>query len=154
MQLLTAEQRAALLANGAASAKQDIDPHPVVKLFTPDAGTPWLLTELDPSRAAAAQPVRVSDGHKKGPASRLAPLSRPRRRALLDGGHLSGVVAAPVVLRNHRPQALGLGRRLADRRVEAAQDQSGALSRTIPAGRALRIACSDFPSLQAVSACR
>ncbi|MEQ1716012.1 MAG: DUF2958 domain-containing protein [Hyphomicrobium sp.] len=28
---------------------KDIDPHPVVKLFTPDAGATWLLTELDPS---------------------------------------------------------------------------------------------------------
>nr|AGO88391.1 Putative transposon [Methylobacterium oryzae CBMB20] len=49
MQLITAEQRAALLANGAASAKRDIDPHPVVNLFTPDAGATWLLTELDPT---------------------------------------------------------------------------------------------------------
>ncbi len=49
MQLITAAQRAALLANGAASAKRDIDPHPVVKLFTPDAGATWLLTELDPT---------------------------------------------------------------------------------------------------------
>ncbi|MDH2313881.1 DUF2958 domain-containing protein [Methylobacterium brachiatum] len=47
MQLITAEQRAALLANGAASAKRDIAPHPVVKLFTPDTGATWLLTELD-----------------------------------------------------------------------------------------------------------
>lgn len=49
MQLITAEQRAALLADGAASTKRDIDPHPVVKLFTPDAGATWLLTELDPT---------------------------------------------------------------------------------------------------------
>lgn len=49
MQLITAEQRAALLANGATSAKRDIDPHPVVKLFTPDACATWLLTELDPT---------------------------------------------------------------------------------------------------------
>ncbi|ONF47354.1 DUF2958 domain-containing protein [Methylobacterium radiotolerans] len=49
MQLITAAQRAALLANGAASAKRDIDPYPVVKLFTPDAGATWLLTELDPT---------------------------------------------------------------------------------------------------------
>jgi hypothetical protein len=49
MRLLTAEQRAALLANGVESAKRDIDPHPVVKLFTPDAGATCLLTELDPT---------------------------------------------------------------------------------------------------------
>ena len=48
--LITAAQRAALLDNGARSALgQDIDPPPVVKLFTPDAGATWLLTELDPA---------------------------------------------------------------------------------------------------------
>ena len=41
--LITDEQRAQLLAKG-----QDIDPVPVVKLFTPDAHATWLLTELDP----------------------------------------------------------------------------------------------------------
>ena len=49
MQLLTKEQTAALLANGAQSANGDIDPYPVVKLFTPDAQATWLLTELDPT---------------------------------------------------------------------------------------------------------
>ncbi len=42
-----------LLANGrmalACQAKdEDFDPMPVVKLFTPDAGATWLLTEIDP----------------------------------------------------------------------------------------------------------
>lgn len=38
-----------LLANGVRSAAgEDIDPIPVVKLFTPDANATWLLTELDP----------------------------------------------------------------------------------------------------------
>lgn len=47
--LITDEQRAQLLANGRATAEgQDIDPPPVVKLFTPDAHATWLLTELDP----------------------------------------------------------------------------------------------------------
>lgn len=46
--LITDAQRAQLLANGRASAEgQDIDPPPVVKLFTPDAHATWLLTELD-----------------------------------------------------------------------------------------------------------
>lgn len=40
---------ARLLANGAKhAAGEDHDPHPVVKIFTPDAGATWLLTELDP----------------------------------------------------------------------------------------------------------
>lgn len=47
--IITAEQRAQMLANGARSAEgEDIDPLPIVKLFTPDASATWLLTELDP----------------------------------------------------------------------------------------------------------
>lgn len=46
---ITEQQRTQLLANGQAHAGgQDIDPQPVVKLFTPDANATWLLTELDP----------------------------------------------------------------------------------------------------------
>lgn len=55
MKLLTAPERARLLANGQirAQAERDnpdssIDFYPVVKLFTPDAGCTWLLTEIDP----------------------------------------------------------------------------------------------------------
>ena len=53
MDLLTAEQRARLLANGRAQApvrgtSGELDFAPVVKLFTPDAGCTWLLSELDP----------------------------------------------------------------------------------------------------------
>jgi hypothetical protein len=47
--LITEQQRTQLLANGQAHAEGlDIDPAPVVKLFTPDAQATWLLTELDP----------------------------------------------------------------------------------------------------------
>lgn len=47
--LLTADQRALLLANGQRSAAGiDSDCFPVVKLFTPDGACTWLLTELDP----------------------------------------------------------------------------------------------------------
>ncbi len=47
--LITNEQRAQLLANGRQSLEQEnFDPAPVVKLFTPDAGATWLLTEIDP----------------------------------------------------------------------------------------------------------
>lgn len=46
---ITAAQRAQLLANGRrAIEERDFDPPPVVKLFTPDAGATWLLTEIDP----------------------------------------------------------------------------------------------------------
>lgn len=50
MKLLTAEIFNKLLANGKASAAKNggIDHPPVVKLFTPDAGATWLLSELDP----------------------------------------------------------------------------------------------------------
>ena len=47
--LITDEQRVVLLANGRKSLENpDFDPAPVVKLFTPDAGATWLLTEIDP----------------------------------------------------------------------------------------------------------
>lgn len=55
MKLLTDSQRARLIANGEANvlrATHQLDPFdfkPVVKLFTPDGGCTWLLTELDPS---------------------------------------------------------------------------------------------------------
>ena len=49
MNLITETQRAQLLANGRQSLdNDDFDPPPVVKLFTPDAGATWLLTEIDP----------------------------------------------------------------------------------------------------------
>lgn len=48
--LTTTDQRAQLLANGAArAAGQSIDPLPVVRLFTPDAHATWLLAALDPA---------------------------------------------------------------------------------------------------------
>ncbi|MBA0382045.1 DUF2958 domain-containing protein, partial [Stenotrophomonas maltophilia] len=47
--LVTAEQRAQLLAVGAArAADRGIDPMPAVRLFTPDAHATWLLAALDP----------------------------------------------------------------------------------------------------------
>lgn len=53
MELLTDELKAQLLANGRQQAAvrgtdDEIDFYPVVKLFTPDAGATWLLTEIDP----------------------------------------------------------------------------------------------------------
>ena len=47
--LITEEQRALLLANGATfHTDEDYDPFPVVKLFTSDAGAVWLLTHIEP----------------------------------------------------------------------------------------------------------
>ncbi|WP_186172342.1 DUF2958 domain-containing protein [Burkholderia gladioli] len=47
--LVTAEQRAQLLAAGMArAAGKHIDPMPAVRLFTPDAHATWLLAALDP----------------------------------------------------------------------------------------------------------
>jgi hypothetical protein len=50
---ITDEQFETLLANGRMALAyqdqdRDFDPLPVVKLFTPDAGATWLLTEIDP----------------------------------------------------------------------------------------------------------
>ncbi|WP_096663458.1 DUF2958 domain-containing protein [Polaromonas sp. AET17H-212] len=48
MTFLTELQRAQMLANGAARARGEaIDPFPVVKLYTLDAGAVWLLVSLD-----------------------------------------------------------------------------------------------------------
>ena len=43
--LLTVEDRVKLLINALAD---DRDPPPVCKLFSPDAGATWLITECDP----------------------------------------------------------------------------------------------------------
>ena len=49
MKLITDELRVQLQANGWRSLQTEgFDPPPVVKLFTPDAGATWLLTELVP----------------------------------------------------------------------------------------------------------
>ena len=49
MPLITEEQRATLLANGArCDTDEHYDPEPVVRLFTPDARAVWLLTHLEP----------------------------------------------------------------------------------------------------------
>jgi Protein of unknown function (DUF2958) len=53
MKLITTEQHTQLLANGcaaleAARADREIDPTPVVKLFTPGGYARYLLTEIDP----------------------------------------------------------------------------------------------------------
>ena len=55
MKLLTEEIRERLLKNGALhrqlqekNPESGIDFLPVVKLFTPDAGATWLLSEIDP----------------------------------------------------------------------------------------------------------
>jgi hypothetical protein len=54
MTLITEAQRAELLANAiaardAARAGLDLDPKPVVKLFTPHWCARWLLSEIDPN---------------------------------------------------------------------------------------------------------
>ena len=48
MALITDEQRMQMLTNGVARARGEaIDPYPVVKLHTLDAGAVWLLVSLD-----------------------------------------------------------------------------------------------------------
>ena len=56
---ITDEQFDQLLANGriardCQAKDQDFDPWPVVKLFTPDAGATWLLSEVDPEHPEVA----------------------------------------------------------------------------------------------------
>lgn len=48
-ELIHEEAHKRLLMNGHATAGGDeIDPPPVIKIFTPDAHATWLLTEIDP----------------------------------------------------------------------------------------------------------
>jgi hypothetical protein len=54
MKLLTDTQHAELLANGQAAretarAEQAFDPKPIIKLFTRNGCSRWLLTEIDPT---------------------------------------------------------------------------------------------------------
>lgn len=59
MELLTPEIRQQLVDNFAANlerrdqGRDELDFKPVVKLFTPDAGATWLLTELEPDEERA-----------------------------------------------------------------------------------------------------
>jgi len=57
MKLLTKANREQMIANSRrqheAGMNEAIDFKPVVKLFTPDAGCTWLLTELDPDEDIA-----------------------------------------------------------------------------------------------------
>ncbi len=49
MKLITVEQRRKMLEKGRKSMEnENVNPWPVVKLFTPDANCTWLLAELDP----------------------------------------------------------------------------------------------------------
>jgi Protein of unknown function (DUF2958) len=59
MKLLTSAQRAKLLDNGHRQAAvkgtpDEIDFHPVVKLFNPCGAATWLLTEIDPDDETVA----------------------------------------------------------------------------------------------------
>ena len=60
MKLFTAEIITQLVENGRRNAERvaddgnTMDYQPVVKLFTPDAGCTWLLTEIDPEDADIA----------------------------------------------------------------------------------------------------
>ncbi|MCY1484865.1 hypothetical protein D9M68_184780 [compost metagenome] len=89
--LITAEQRAQLLANGRAYAAGHAgDPLPVVRLFTPDAHATWLLAALDPADSDTAYGLcdvgigMPELGHVKlsDLASIVGPLKRPILRDL------------------------------------------------------------------------
>lgn len=59
MKLLTKEIRQKLEANGkqqepVKGTNDEMDFHPVVKLFTPDGGATWLLSEIDPDNTDIA----------------------------------------------------------------------------------------------------
>jgi hypothetical protein len=81
MTLLTPKIQARLLENGRKQAslrgtKDEIDFHPVVKLFAPNAGCTWILTELDPDDADVAFGLYyLGRGHPKLGAVRLSEIA-------------------------------------------------------------------------------
>jgi putative lipoprotein len=86
--LITDDERTRLLANGQArAARQDTDPLPVVRLFTPDAHVTWLLAALDPADGDTAHgPIDLGLGM---PAlgtvklSDLASIAGPRKQPVM-----------------------------------------------------------------------
>lgn len=73
MTFLTDLQRTQMLANGVARARgETIDPYPVVKLHTLDAGAVWLLVSLD---ADGDQAYGLCDGGTGFPELGTASLS-------------------------------------------------------------------------------
>lgn len=79
MALITEAQRQQLLANGAARARGEaIDPHPVVKLHTLDAGAVWLLTELAADGDEAYGLIDAGLGTPEPGAVRLSALQQMR----------------------------------------------------------------------------
>ncbi|AWH49355.1 hypothetical protein C1925_09420 [Stenotrophomonas sp. SAU14A_NAIMI4_5] len=86
--LVTADERARLLAHGAAlAARQRLDPLPVARLFTPDAHVTWLLVSLDRSEAGSGSQAhytevdlqRLSDDGDQQPGRRAGQADAGRR---------------------------------------------------------------------------
>jgi hypothetical protein len=91
---LTDAERVQLLHNGAAAARgEQLDPLPVVRLFTPDAHATWLLTELDPGDGDTAFGLldlgmgRPELGHVK--LSVLESIRGPRNLAVVRDLHFT-----------------------------------------------------------------
>ena len=86
--LTTADERAQLLANGEArAAGRNIDPLPVVRLFTPDAHAIWLLAALDPDDGDTAWGlIDLGIGMSELGSAKLSDLAGivgPRKRPIL-----------------------------------------------------------------------
>jgi len=84
MELLTPDIQARLVENGRKQAtvrgtKDEIDFQPVVKLFAPDAGCTWLLTEIDPDDTDVAFGLYcLGSGYPKLGAVRLSEIAAVR----------------------------------------------------------------------------
>ncbi|TSD59044.1 DUF2958 domain-containing protein [Variovorax sp. KBS0712] len=60
---MTEDQRKEMLANGVARVRGEaVDPYPVVKLYTPDAGACWVLTALDADGDVAYGLIDIGTG--------------------------------------------------------------------------------------------
>ena len=102
--LITEDERVLLLANGKArAAGQDVDPLPVVRLFTPDAHATWLLTSLDPADRDTAHGLvdlglgMPELGHVK--LSDLASIVGPRQQPVMRDRYFQAVRSLSEYLR-------------------------------------------------------
>ncbi|AGU53514.1 hypothetical protein VAPA_2c09580 [Variovorax paradoxus B4] len=91
MFLLTEEQRTQMLSNGAARTRgEHTDPYPVLKLYTPDGGLSWVLSELDVDGDLAYGLIDVGTGFPElglVSLSMLASIKGPRGMSVVAEPH-------------------------------------------------------------------
>jgi len=103
MQLITDTIREQLIANGRMGIEHsEFDPQPVVKLFTPDAGATWLISECDPQEPDILYGL-CDPG--LGEPSWAPPALRRLRRC--NPGAVQVSIGMPLIIRKNGPGGAG-----------------------------------------------